>query len=171
MSRSPRKGAFLQDIYIYSCMPQSIILTDHIYILYVFMYIYNIYLYIYLYTYIYITWKYVYLQIYFIRLSPAPPLWRQPRAASMGGCLEARQAGNPRVENDFPPGKRVSHHGKSCPTVPPPLLTLHFRPYLSRIQDPGYWILVPGSCIRHPGSRIHGNHTLFHSEIQPAFVI
>ena len=59
-----------------------------------------------------------------------PPLWRQPRAASMGGCLEARQAGNPRVENDFPPGKRVSHHGKSCPTVPPPLLTLHFRPYL-----------------------------------------
>ena len=30
----------------------------------------------------------------------------------MDGCLEARQAGNPTVENDFPPWEMVSHPGK-----------------------------------------------------------
>ena len=70
----------------------------------------------------------------------APPLWRRPEAASpMDGCLEARQAGNPTVENDFPPWEMVSHRVKWFPTVGnyfPPwdiisyCFSLFFRPYI-----------------------------------------
>ena len=35
----------------------------------------------------------------------------------MDGYLEARQAGNPTVENDFPPLEMVSHRGNWYPTV------------------------------------------------------
>ena len=57
----------------------------------------------------------------------------------MDGCLEARQAGNPTVENDFPPWEMVSHRGKWFPTVGnhfPPwdiisyCFSLFFRPYI-----------------------------------------
>ena len=37
--------------------------------------------------------------------------------AAIDGCLEARQGGNPTVENHFPPWEMVSHRGNWVPTV------------------------------------------------------
>ena len=97
----------------------------------------------------------------------------------MDGCLEARQAGNPTVENDFPPWEMVSHRGKWFPTVGnhfPPwdiishrgisfptvgyhflvfstiLLTLCFRPY-KRFLDVSV-IAVTSCSLRGPQSKV-----------------
>ena len=42
---------------------------------------------------------------------------RPEAACPMDGSLEARPAGNPTVENDFPSWEMVSHRGKWFPTV------------------------------------------------------